>query len=177
MTIFQSTSASAVEAAIRARIVIDPQARATIDELDGKLILLDVEHNPVYVLFRDGEANVATYSERDPHLTISGSVVDVGKTLLTNLESTTEIQGDSSLLEHLRKIFKPSFDAGSIADKVQSKAELGAAAARSTIEGLASEFTVNRKDNAQIEELVLQLKELQETVNQLEDRIRELENP
>jgi len=177
MTILQSTSASAVEAAIKARLAIDPQARSTVNELEGKLVLLNVENNPVYVLFRDGEASVATYTENEPDLSITGSVVDVGKTLLTDLESHTEIDGDSALLEHLRKIFKPSFDAGSLADKVQSKAELGVAAARSTIEGLASEFTVNRKDNAQIEELTIQLRELQKAVNQLEDRIRALENP
>lgn len=176
MTIFQSTTASAVEAAIRARIAIDPLARSTVQELESVLVLLQFEDNTLYILFRDGEARVANYSDQEPNMTIVGPVVEIGTTLLTDHNGRVEISGDEMLLTPLRQIFRPSFDAGSLAETVQSTADYGISATKSVIEGFASEFTTNRNYQAQLEELIRQLRELQETVNTHDDRISKLEN-
>ena len=71
---------------------------------------------------------------------------------------------------------KPSLDTQDVADKARATAEYGVATARSALEGLASELTTNKSDQAEIAELARQLAELRASVGDLEDRIKALED-
>ena len=177
MTIIESTTSNALEASIKARLALDSQARAVAQELDGSLIKLNVENRPLYVLFQDGSVKVASYTDEVPQLTITGTVVAVGSTLVTGRATDIEVDGDESKLELLKHIFRPSFNVNSMADTLRATAEYGVAATKSAIEGLASEFTTNRRDQARIEELELQLQELQKAFNGLEDYVKSLGKP
>lgn len=174
MTIIESTTSNALEASIKARLALDPKARAVAQELDGTLVKINVENRPLYVLFQDGTAKVASYTDEVPQLTITGTVVAVGKTLLTGSVSDVELEGDETKLESLQHIFRPSFNVDSMADTLRATAEYGVAATKSAIEGLASELTTNRRDQARIEELELQLQDLQKAFNSLEDYVKTL---
>lgn len=177
MTIIESTTSNALEASIRARLALDPQARAIAQELDGSLIKLNVENRPLYILFQDDTVKVASYTDEVPQLTITGTVVAVGSTLLSGRATDVELEGDETKLEMLRHIFRPSFNVQSISDTIRATAEYGVAATKSAIEGLASELTTNRRDQARIEELEVQLQELQKAFNNLEDYVKTLGKP
>lgn len=174
MTIIESTTSNALEASIKARLALDPQARAVAQELDGSLIKINVENRPLYVLFQDGSVKVASYTDEVPQLTITGSVVAVGSTLLTGRVTDVEVEGDETKLELLTPIFRPSFNVDSMADTLRATAEYGVAATKSAIEGFASELTTNSRDQARIDELELQLQELQKALNSLEDYVKTL---
>lgn len=176
MNIVQSTTASALEAAIRARIAIDPQARETVSSLAGKVVDLCADDTRMSILFEDGRARVSQRTDAEPDLTLRGSVIDVGKLLLSNQNSGVTVEGDEALLSSLHKIFKPSMDSLEVAERAKATAEYGVATARSAFEGLASEFTTQKSDHDQVSELATQLSELRNVVNQLEDRIKTLED-
>ena len=175
MNIAQSTSASALQAAIRARIAIDPQVRTLVHELGGRLVELRVDNNPMFVLFQDGQCRVSTDTAEVPHLTITGSVLNVSKLLMSNQSDGVQVEGDMDLLESFCNIFKPGFGAPDLAERAKATAEAGVATARSALEGLASEFTTSRTEQQQVAELKKQLASLHATVNDLEDRINALE--
>lgn len=176
MTIVQTTAASALEAAIRARIAIDPQARNMVRSLDGKAVELSVDDTRMVILFEGDQARVSSRTDATPDLTLKGSVVDIGKLLLSNNSTSVVIEGDETLLNALHRIFKPSLDTQDVAEKARATAEYGVATARSALEGLASELTTNKADQAHIADLAKQLAELRASVNELEDRIRALED-
>lgn len=175
MNIVQSTAASALEAAIRARIAIDPQARDTVKSLDGKVVELCVDDSRMSILFEDGGARVSQRTDASPDLSLRGSVIDISKLLLSNQDSSVTMEGDEELLQSLHKIFKPSIEPLEFAERAKATAEYGVATARSALEGLASEFTSNRSDHSQVSELASQLAELRNVVNKLEERIKALE--
>lgn len=177
MTIIESTTSNALEASIRARLALDSQARSVAQDLDGTLVKLNVENRPLYILFQDGTVKVASYTDEVPQLTITGTVVAVGSTLLSGRATDVELDGDETKLELLKHIFRPSFNVNSMADTLRATAEYGVAATKSAIEGLASELTTNRRDQARIEELELQLQELQKAFNSLEDYVKTLGKP
>ena len=174
MTIIESTTSNALEASIKARLALDHQARAVAQDLDGTLVKINAENRPLYVLFQDGTVKVASYTDEVPQLTITGSVMAVGSTLLSGRVNDVEVEGDETKLELLKHIFRPSFNTDSMADTLRATAEYGVSATKSAIEGLASELTTNRRDQARIEELELQLQELQKAFNNLEDHVKTL---
>ncbi|MCY4143511.1 MAG: hypothetical protein OXG08_07490 [Gammaproteobacteria bacterium] len=176
MTIVQTTAASALEAAIRARIAIDPQARNMVRSLDGKAVELRVDDTRMVILFERGQARVSSRTEAIPDLTLTGSVVDIARTLLSNNATSVVIEGDENLMDTLHRIFKPSLDTQDVAEQARATAEYGVATARSALEGLASELTTNKADHARIADLAEQLSRLRTTVNDLEDRIKALED-
>ncbi len=176
MTIVQTTAASALEAAIRARIAIDPQARNMVRSLDGKAVELCVDDTRMVILFERGQARVSSRTEVTPDLILKGSVVDIGKMLLSNNSTSVVIEGDENLMDALHRIFKPSLDTQDVAEKARATAEYGVATARSALEGLASELTTNKADHARIDDLAKQLGQLRAAVNDLEDRIKALED-
>ncbi len=176
MNLLHSTTANALEAAIRARTAIDPQAREMVCGLDGHTIELSVDGNRLFIRFKSGRATVSTSTSEEPALTVVGSVVDVSKLLLSNQGGPAQVSGDDSLLRPLHMIFKPSFDSFEMAEQAKATAEYGVATVRSTLEGLASEFTANRNDHDRLAELSEQIAELRSRVSDLEDRIQALED-
>lgn len=175
MKVVQSTAASALEAAIRARIAIDPQARETVFDLTGKVVQLCVDDSRMSILFGEGQARVSQRTDAVPDLTLKGSVIDVSKLLLSNQNSRVTVEGDEVLLEALHKIFKPSMESLDVAERAKATAEYGVATARSALEGLASEFTAKRPNEGQESDLASKLDALQVEVSQLEERIKALE--
>ncbi len=175
MTIVQSTVLSGLEAALRARIAIDPSARKTAASLSEKLIQLSIEDQNYYILFEDESARVANYSENTPDLTITGTFIDLGTFFISN-HGDVDVVGDVSLLESVRSFLVPDFSAAdTLAEKSKMTAEYCIAATKSALEGLASELTTNKVDHERIEELEEQLRESQKTILDLEDRLSNLE--
>lgn len=173
----QSASAGALEAAIRARIAIDARAREIALQIEGKLVQIDYDNEVLYVEFLNGSAHVRKNVERTPDLRMEGNVLELGKFLISDQTADVEIDGDEELLDQFRKIFKPSLSAENVAKRARSTAEYGVAAARSALEGLASEFSgQNSKERQdQLDELSEQIRNLQTQVEVLERRLKDLE--
>ena len=175
MSIFQSTTNTGLEAAIRARIAIDSRAAETVRELDRKLVRLCVDDNDYFILFADGNIRVSSQTDEVPDMTLTGSVMEIGRTLLSNQTGSVEIEGNESILEALRNIFRPSVNTGDFAEKARATAEYGVAAAKSALEGLASDLLSLKSEQEQLDEHADQIRELQRTLRDLEERIAALE--
>lgn len=172
----QSASATALEAAIRARIAIDSRAKQLAIGLEGKLVRITYDGESLMIEFKNGTAHVHRAAEGESDLSISGSVLEIGKLLVSDQSAKVEIVGDEELLLQFREMFKPSLDTDNVAKRARATAEYGVAAIRSALEGLASEFTANKDQQSEIEDLADEIRGLQALVEQLDRRLKDLED-
>ena len=172
----QSASAGALEAAIRARIAIDSRAKQLASELEGKRVRITYNGENLIVEFRDRTVHARRAAdEEDADLSIAGTVVEIGKLLVSDQPAQVEIVGDEALLERFRGMFKPRVDAENVAKRAKATAEYGVAAIRSALEGIASEFTANKDQQSDIEALTERVRQLQAAVEKLDKRLQDLE--
>lgn len=173
MKIFQSTLATIVETAIKTRTHLDSHSLDALRRLDRKRILINVRQETFMLSFVDGRPSVASDTSDAPDLSITGPMRDVTQLLFGAEVDGVEIEGEADLLTDLQTIFRPKVDPYEIAERVKSGVGAGVTAARSAIQGLASEFSKSRADSAP--EASPAQTDLEQEIDNLKKRVAALE--
>ena len=141
MTIIESTTAAAIEAALRAKNSIDDGAKDAIERLDEKCIAIEATGLNMSFRFTGGKARVLANIDPAADLTLSGSLSRIFDVMVGKQTDAVSLDGDLTLFEDFRRVFKPAIEAQQLADQRRSAAELGVGTMRSAVEGVASEVT------------------------------------
>ncbi len=178
MTIIQSTTAAAIEAALRAKNSLDDGTKEAIGRLDEKCIAIEATGLNMSFRFAGGKARVLASSDPTADLRLIGSLSRIFDVMMGKQTDAVSLDGDLTLLEDFRRVFKPAMEAQQLADQMRSAAELGMGTMRSAVEGVASEVTRRTTGNgsrAEIDQLKSLVEELTSTVEALQKRLEEAE--
>ncbi|MCY4657584.1 MAG: hypothetical protein OXC80_12325 [Gammaproteobacteria bacterium] len=176
MTVLESTLATALEAAIRTRVAFDPKSKEAVTNLDGKRIGLNMSEQRLMVSFDDGVVKVATESEEEAHMELTGSMASISQALVNTINDNVVLVGDMSLLEDFRRIFRTPLKTNDITQATKATADWGIAAAKSAFEMASSQFENIRATRTSKGDLLERVEALEAQQEQLADRIKDLEN-
>ena len=178
MTIIESTTAAAIEAVLRAKNSLDDGAKDAIERLDEKCIAIEAAGLNMSFRFAEGKARVLANIDPAADLTLSGSLSRIFDVMVGKQTDAVSLDGDLTLFEDFRRVFKPAIEAQQLADQMRSAAELGVGTMRSAVEGVASEVTrrtAGTGNRAEIDQLKSSIEELTATVEALKKRLEETE--
>ena len=178
MTLIESTTATAIEAVLRAKNSLDDGAREAIERLDEKCIVIDATGLNLSFRFTGGKARVLGNIDPTPDLKVSGSISGIFEVMLGKQTDVVSLDGDLALLEDFRRVFKPALEAQQLTDQMRSAAEVGVGAMRSAVEGVANEVTrrtTGAANRAEIDQLKSSIEELTSAVEALQKRFKEAE--
>ena len=106
MTILESTLATALEAAMRTRLALDPRTKDAIGNLEGKRVQLNMSEQKLMVSFDDGQIKVRSDSSNDADMELTGSMASISQALVSNIADNVVITGDTDLLEDFSVTYK-----------------------------------------------------------------------
>ena len=178
MTLITSATAAAIETALRAKNTLDDGAREAIERLNEKCIVIEATGLNLSFRFAKGRARVLARKDPDSDLKVCGSLQRIFEIMLGKQTDGVSLEGDLTLLEDFRRVFKPALEAQQLTDQMRSAAELGVGAMRSAVDGVANE--VARRTNSagsqtEIDQLKTSIEELTLTVAALQKRLEEAE--
>ncbi|MDC0237646.1 SCP2 sterol-binding domain-containing protein [Gammaproteobacteria bacterium] len=178
MTLITSATAAAIETALRAKNTLDDGAREAIERLNEKCIVIEATGLSLSFRFAEGRARVLASTDPDSDLKVCGSLQRIFEIMLGKQADGVSLEGDLTLLEDFRRVFKPALEAQQLTDQMRSAAELGVGAMRSAVDGVANE--VARRTNSagsqtEIDQLKTSIEELTSTVAALQKRLEEAE--
>lgn len=178
MTLIASTTAAAIETALRAKNTLDDAAREAIERLDEKCIVIEATGLNLSFHFAEGRARVLASSDPAADMKVGGSLPRIFKVMLGKQADGVSLEGDLTLLEDFRRVFKPALEAQQVTDQMRSAAELGVGAMRSVVDGVANEVarrTAGAGNQTEIDQLKTSIEELTSTVAALQKRLEEAE--
>ncbi|GIT39943.1 MAG: hypothetical protein Ct9H300mP8_11390 [Gammaproteobacteria bacterium] len=106
-----------------------------------------IEATGLSLSFRFAEGRARVLASTDPGLGSEGcgSLQRIFEIMLGKQAGGVSLEGDLTLLEDFRRVFKPALEAQQLTDQMRSAAELGVGAMRSAVDGVANE--VARRTN------------------------------
>lgn len=176
MTILESTLATALEAAMRTRLALDPKTKDAIGNLEGKRVQLNMSEQKLMVSFDDRQIKVRSDSTDDADMELTGSMASISQALVSNIADNVVITGNTDLLEDFRLIFQSPINANEIAQATKATADWGIAAAKSAFEMASTQFENLRTSKSSRDDVIERLTAIETKLEELNSRIEELEN-
>ena len=169
--------------ALAAAIAASSEARQCSERLAGKKIAVETLDQRWLIAFEPGKANVER-GDGEADATVRGSAAALLGAFARDRDGGAAVFGDVELFEDFRSAFRPHLKlpefVGQFAEDAGDAVRVGAKAARSAVEGLSGAVRTKAKDywpdRGGSPELVDEVAELKARLDDMEERLRRLED-